>query len=137
MTDLIIMILSTIGALFILMAAIGMLRMPDFYCRLSVTTKATTLGIGLALVATAVYFDLSSITSKVVAIIFFLFLTAPVAAHMIGRAAYFIGIKLWEGSVIDELKGRYNQETHELSSSEEPPPSTDASSNLRRGRLHS
>lgn len=120
MTDLIIMLLSTIGALFILMASIGMLRMPDFYGRLSVTTKATTLGIGLALVATAVYFDLSSITSKVVAIIFFLFITAPVAAHMIGRAAYFIGIQLWEGSVIDELKGRYNQETHELSSSDKP-----------------
>lgn len=120
MTDLIIMLLSTIGALFILMAAIGMLRMPDFYGRLSVTTKATTLGIGLALVATAVYFDLSSITSKVVAIIFFLFITAPVAAHMIGRAAYFIGIQLWEGSVIDELKGRYNQETHELRSTDKP-----------------
>jgi len=120
MTDLIIMLLSTIGALFILMASIGMLRMPDFYGRLSVTTKATTLGIGLALVAAAVYFDLSSITSKVVAIIFFLFITAPVAAHMIGRAAYFIGIKLWEGSIVDELKGRYNQTTHELSSPGEP-----------------
>ncbi len=131
MTDLIIMLLSTIGALFILMASIGMLRMPDFYGRLSVTTKATTLGIGLALVATAVYFDLSSITSKVVAIIFFLFLTAPVAAHTIGRAAYFIGIKLWEGSVIDELKGRYNKETHELSSTEEPPPAQETQSGLQ------
>ena len=121
MTDLLIMILSTMGALFILMASIGMLRMPDFYGRLSVTTKATTLGIGLVLVAAAVYFNLSSITSKVVAIIFFLFLTAPVAAHMIGRAAYFIGIKLWEGSVIDDLEGKYNKETHELNSDESAP----------------
>ncbi len=113
------MILSGAGALFILFAAIGFVRMPDFFLRVSVTTKAATLGVGLVLCSAAVYFYNSSVTSRVLAIILFLLLTAPVAAHMIGRTAYFIGTKLWEGSVMDDLKGMYEQDTHELNSSEE------------------
>ncbi len=116
MIDIIIMILSGIGALFILMAAIGFVRMPDFFLRLSVTTKAATLGNGLILGSAALYFYEVSVTSRVFAIILFVMLTAPVAAHMIGRTAYFIGTKMWEGSVIDELDGMYEQDTHELNS---------------------
>ncbi len=119
MTDIIIMIVTTIGTLFIFLAALGIVRMPDFYLRLSVTTKAITLGLGLILIGAAFFFGNIAVTSRVVAIIFFLILTAPVAAHMIGRASYFTGIKLWEGSVIDELKGMYNKETHELKSGTE------------------
>jgi multicomponent Na+:H+ antiporter subunit G len=113
------MILSGIGSIFILLAAIGFVRMPDFYLRVSVTTKAATLGIGLILGAAAVFFAEVSVVSRVFAIILFLLLTAPVAAHMIGRTSYFIGTKLWKGSVINELKGQYNEETHELSSDEQ------------------
>lgn len=120
MTDIIIMILSTLGALVVLIAAIGIVRMPDFYLRLSVTVKAATLGIGLLLGAAAVYFGDISINTKVLAIIFFLLLTAPVAGHMIGRASYFLGTKLWKGSVLDELKGKYDKETHDLKSEEKP-----------------
>ncbi len=113
------MVLSGIGSLFILLAAIGFVRMPDFFLRVSVTTKAATLGIGLILSSAGVYFSEVSVVSRVFAIILFLLLTAPVAAHMIGRTAYFIGTKLWEGSVIDELEGMYEQDTHELNSSNE------------------
>ncbi|HZG99647.1 MAG TPA: monovalent cation/H(+) antiporter subunit G [Flavisolibacter sp.] len=116
MAEVLIIILCSFGVLFILLAAIGVVRMPDFYLRVSVTTKAATLGIGLILISAAIYFGDISITSRVVAIIFFLFLTAPVAAHMIGRASYFIGTKLWEKSVIDELEGKYEKDTHILSS---------------------
>lgn len=125
MTDILIMILSGIGTLLILIAAIGMVRMPDFYLRLSVTTKAATLGIGLLLVSAAIFFNSVSITSRVVAIIFFLIVTAPVAAHMIGRTSYFIGIKLWEKSHVDELKGMYTKETHELFSDKPDPGAND------------
>jgi len=114
MTDIIVMIMSGLGTLLILLAAIGFLRMPDFYLRLSVTTKAATLGVGLLAGAAAVYFAEVSVVSRVLAIILFLFLTAPVAAHMIGRTAYFIGTRLWEGSVIDELEGKYQNDTHAL-----------------------
>lgn len=114
MTELMIMILTTLGSLFVLIAAIGILRMPDFYLRLSVTIKAATLGIGCILGAVAVYFSDFSVTTKVFAVIFFLTLTAPIAGHMIGRTAYFTGIRLWKGSILDELKGRYDRETHKL-----------------------
>ena len=109
MTELIIAIISTIGALAILFASIGILRMPDFYLRLSVTVKASTLGVGLLLICAAFNFSDVSVTTKAMAIIFFLILTAPVAAHMIGKTAYHTGVAIWKGTIIDELKGFYDK----------------------------
>lgn len=108
------MILSTLGAIFILIAAYGIVRMPDFYLRLSVTIKAATFGVGLILMGVALFFIEFSVTTKVFSIIFFIIITAPVAGHMIGRTAYIIGVKMWDGSVLDELKGKYDKQTHEL-----------------------
>ncbi|WDF69465.1 monovalent cation/H(+) antiporter subunit G [Sphingobacterium oryzagri] len=119
MIEIILAILSTIGALSILFASIGILRMPDFYLRLSVTVKASTLGVGLFLICAAIMFPDVSVTTKAIAIIFFLIITAPIAAHMIARAAYFTDTPLWKDTVIDELAGMYNKETHELESEEE------------------
>jgi multicomponent Na+:H+ antiporter subunit G len=119
MADIFIIILSTIGAIFVLLAAVGIVRMPDFYLRVSVTTKAATLGIGLILISAAIYFRDGSVTSRVIAIIMFLLLTAPVGAHMIGRTSYFIGTKLWDKSVMNELENQYDEETHELYSEEQ------------------
>jgi len=113
--NILIALFSTVGALAILFASIGILRMPDFYLRLSVTVKAATLGVGLLLVSAAILFPDVSVTTKAIAIAFFLILTAPVAAHMIGRTAYHTGIPTWKGTVIDELKK--NQPT--------PPPVAD------------
>lgn len=120
MIDWAIIILSTIGTLSILLAAVGIVRMPDIYLRISVTTKAATMGIGLILIGAALYFNELGITSRVIAIIFFMLLTAPVGAHMIGRASYFTGVKMWNKSVYDDLKGKYDTKTHELSSNENP-----------------
>ncbi len=131
MSEVLIILLSSLGALFIFLAAVGLVRMPDLYLRISVTTKAATLGIGLLLVAAAIYFSTLSITSRVIAIIFFMLLTAPVGAHLIGRASYFTGIPLWKKSVMDHLRGKYEQSTHELKSEEgeadypPPPPPED------------
>jgi len=119
MSEVIIGILATLGTLFVLLAAVGVIRMPDTYLRISVTTKAATLGIGLILAAAAIYFSDISITSRVLAIILFILLTAPVGAHLIGRASYFIGVKLWKKSVIDDLEGKYKKTTHELKSETE------------------
>ncbi|WP_341482112.1 monovalent cation/H(+) antiporter subunit G [Christiangramia crocea] len=116
MIDIIIGTLATFGALFVLFAAIGLIRMPDTYLRISVTTKAATLGVGLVLMATTVYFSNADVTSQAFVIILFIFLTAPVSAHLIGRASYFIGIKLWDKSVMDDLRGKYQKNTHVLKS---------------------
>lgn len=118
MTDIIIGILATLGAVFVLLAAIGLVRMPDLYLRISVTTKAATLGIGLILAAAGLYFAEVSVTSRVLAIIFFLLLTAPIAAHLIGRSSYFTGVKMWKKSVRDDLKGKYKKSIHKLESDE-------------------
>ena len=116
MIDIILAILSTIGALAIFFASLGILRMPDFYLRLSVTVKAATLGVGLLLLCAAILFPDISVTTKAIAITFFLIITSPIAAHMIARAAYFTGTPLWKGTIIDELAGMYNKDTHELES---------------------
>ena len=108
MMDYVIMVIITFGALFVLLAAIGIVRMPDLYLRISVTTKAATLGVGMILIAAAVYFGEASMTTRALAIVFFLLLTAPVAAHLIGKASYFVGIPLWTKSVMDDLKDSEN-----------------------------
>ncbi|HEV7331167.1 MAG TPA: monovalent cation/H(+) antiporter subunit G [Flavisolibacter sp.] len=119
MNEVLVMIFTGIGAAFVLLAAIGIVRMPDFYLRMSVTTKAATLGVGLILIGAALYFSNVSVSSRVIAIILFLLLTAPIGAHMIGRTSYFIGTKLWDKSVINELKDQYDEETHELYSEDQ------------------
>ena len=113
MTNIFICIFATIGALSILFASVGIVRMPDFYLRLSVTVKAATLGVGLMLACAAFFFPDVSVTTKAIAIAFFLILTAPVAAHMIGRTAYHTRIPRWEGTVIDELRGSYDEKEKE------------------------
>ena len=102
------------GAIFMALAGLGMLRMPDLFLRMSSSAKAGTLGAGLILLGAAIHFDNFSIYTRALAIIIFLMLTAPVAAHMIGRAAYFDGVPLWAGTVQDDLRGHYRASTHAL-----------------------
>jgi multicomponent Na+:H+ antiporter subunit G len=97
-------ILMIAGATFMLLAAIGITRMPDVYTRMQPATKAATLGVGCMLLAVAVHFENVGVTARALAGIIFVILTAPVAAHMIGRAAYAMGVPLWEGTAIDEMK---------------------------------
>ena len=114
MTDWIVAILMFLGAFFIFIASLGLVRMPDLFLRMSATSKAATLGAGLMLLATIIYFNNFAITIRVLSIIAFITLTIPVAAHMIARAAYFDGVPLWEKTKIDELRGHYYLPTHEL-----------------------
>ncbi|MBE0568089.1 MAG: monovalent cation/H(+) antiporter subunit G [Deltaproteobacteria bacterium] len=111
MRDTLVALLLGGGTFFTLVAAIGVVRMPDIYMRLSAASKASTLGASLILTTVALFFDSAAVTGKVVAIIAFTLLTAPVAAHMLGRAAYFSGVPLWEKSVRDELgtAGRWSR----------------------------
>jgi multicomponent Na+:H+ antiporter subunit G len=121
MREIITIIFIVLGAFFMLVAAVGINRMPDLYLRMSATTKAATLGAGFMLLAALVHFSYDiGVSSRALATILFLLATAPVAAHMIGRAAYFNGVPLWKDSVVDELRGRYDELTHSLASSPEP-----------------
>ncbi len=108
--------LLIIGTTFMFLAAVGLLRQPDTYLRMSATSKATSLGVGSVLLAAAVYFGEFAIAARAFAAIAFIMVCTPIAAHMIGRAAYFTGTPLWEGTLVDELRGQYDPYTHELES---------------------
>lgn len=109
-------VLLVFGAVFVFVGGWGMLSMPDVFLRMSATTKTATLGVGAMLLGTAVYFGELGAISRAFAIFVFILATAPVAAHMIGRAAYSDGVPLWEGTVIDELRGKYDESNQTLAS---------------------
>ncbi|MEM9969807.1 MAG: monovalent cation/H(+) antiporter subunit G [Pseudomonadota bacterium] len=88
-------ILVIIGSLMTVSAGIGILRLPDVFTRMHASTKVGTLGSGLTLAGTAVYFGDGAIVLRCVLIVFFLLLTAPIGAHMIGRASLRLGLKPW------------------------------------------
>ena len=97
-------VLVLLGAAFCLVATIGLLRMPDVLMRMHASTKAGTLGAGLILIGTAIGFDSTWAAARAFGAMAFILLTAPVAAHMIGRAAYMSGIVLSPRTWIDERR---------------------------------
>ena len=109
------------GSLFVLLAAVGVVRMPDVYTRMGAATKSSTLGVPCTLLGVAVYFGDAGAAAREVATIVFLFLTAPISAHALARAAYLYGVPLWEGTVRDELRGRYDPRTLECAAPDRPP----------------
>jgi multicomponent Na+:H+ antiporter subunit G len=97
-------VLLVIGAFFMLLAGVGIVRLPDLFMRLQAATKASTLGVGCMLLAVALHFQDLAVTTRAVLVIAFFCLTAPVGAHMIARAAYAAGVPLWAGTITDELR---------------------------------
>ena len=80
------MVLFILGAFFILVSAIGLLRFPDLYTRMHATTKATSFGLLLMILATAIYFNTGMVWLKAVLVIIFIYLTAPLASHSIAQS---------------------------------------------------
>ena len=107
MNEILISILLVVGSFFMLVAGLGMMRMPDLFLRMSCSTKAATIGVGTLLFALALYFANLGVATRALATIGFIFLTAPVGAHRIGRIGYLGGVALWDGTIKDELKGVY------------------------------
>jgi len=103
------------GAGFMLIASLGLLRMPDLFNRMQAATKATTLGVLLTMLSAMIHFGTTAATTFAALIVLFLFVTAPVAAHALSRAAYHAGVPMWEGSIRDELarEGREGAEGQE------------------------
>lgn len=128
MVDLLVYTLVSVGIFFLFIAAIGVVRMPDLYNRMHATSKAGTLGVGLILVAVAVFYQELSVAARALSALAFIILTAPVAAHALGRAAYLSGVKPCRDTYIDELAGHY-QKNHKLESVEKPAPKSPSESN--------
>jgi multicomponent K+:H+ antiporter subunit G len=94
MVEIVVSVSLIIGAFFALVGSIGLFRLPDFFSRLHGPTKATTLGVGGMLIASAVYFSFGTETVSLheILISVFLFMTAPVSAHMLAKAALHLGL---------------------------------------------
>jgi multicomponent Na+:H+ antiporter subunit G len=119
--------LLVVGASFMLLAGLGVLRLPDLFMRLQAATKASTLGVGCLLLGVAVHFQDLGVTTRAVMVVAFFFLTAPVGAHVIARAAYAVGVPLWEGTITDELRHRrHTAEPPPGGPAESPPPPGEA-----------
>jgi len=111
----IIALLLLAGAGFVLIAAIGLVRLPDLYTRMHAAAKAGALGGSLLFLACALAFREWAVLVEVLLIILFFYLTAPIAGQMIGRAGYLTRVKRCPTTCRDDLDGRYD---------------------LRQGRLH-
>jgi multicomponent Na+:H+ antiporter subunit G len=104
MIDIVTAILWLAGSAFALLAAVGVLRMPDVFTRMQASTKASTLGLACLLIGAALQMgDLASFI-RAASIGAFVLLTTPVAGHVIARASYFADVPLWKGTVLDERK---------------------------------
>ena len=85
------------GTAFSLFAALGILRMPDAYIRMHASTKAGTIGLGLIMTAIMLYFQDLTVTSRGIGIIAFILMTAPIAAHLLGKSLLHSGYTMWQG----------------------------------------
>lgn len=104
-----------LGALFNVLAAFGMLRLPDVYTRSHAATKSATIGVISILSGAFLYFWLvdEHVSIRLILGIVFVFITAPVGGHLICRAAYRTKVPLWEKSVQDDLKPRLREEDYQ------------------------
>lgn len=85
----VIAVLVVVGAAFALIGAWGLAKLSDFLKRIHGPTKATTLGVGCSLIASMLYFSISrgTVSLHELMITLFLFITAPVSAHLLMKAA--------------------------------------------------
>ena len=95
MIDILLSLLILAGAIFTFIGSLGLARLRDFYTRLHGPTKATTLGVGCLLIASAVFFSTreEGVSLHEVLVTLFLFITAPVSAHLLAKAALHLKLK--------------------------------------------
>jgi monovalent cation/proton antiporter MnhG/PhaG subunit len=101
-------LLFACGLFFNLAAVLGIIRMPDVYCRLHSSSKNTTLGSSLIILGLALHAGLAGSWPAVIKILFIgllLLVVTPIGSHALARAAYWQGIPLWDGTVVDQYGG--------------------------------
>jgi multicomponent K+:H+ antiporter subunit G len=95
MIDILLSLLILTGAVLTFIGSLGLARLRDFYTRLHGPTKATTLGVGCLLIASAVHFSVrqEGISLHEALVTLFLFITAPVSAHLLAKAALHLKLR--------------------------------------------
>ena len=104
MSNVIGLVFISIGLFFDFIGCLGLVRLPDLYNRLQASTKCITLGTCSILFGAFLIQGFTAAGIKSLLCMGFLILTAPVAAHVLARAAHKAGVKLWEKSVVDKYK---------------------------------
>lgn len=95
MIAVVVSVFLVLGAFFALVGSIGLVRLPDFFSRLHGPSKSTTLGVGSVLVASAVHFSAGDgVSLHEVLVTMFLFMTAPISAHLLCKAALHLQVEL-------------------------------------------
>ena len=95
MIEWLVALLAVAGSLFVLMGSVALVKLPDFYTRLHGPTKATTLGLGALVLSSMAYFNFvkGELSLQQLLIALFLFITAPITAHMLIKAALHLKLK--------------------------------------------
>jgi monovalent cation/proton antiporter MnhG/PhaG subunit len=104
--EVIVSLLLLVGLIFTFAGSLGLLRLPDIFCRLHATGKSSTLGVSSIVLASFIYFSFSETgpSIKELLTVVFVFLGGPVGAHMIARAAYRTQVPLHERTIINEWR---------------------------------
>ena len=102
MNDILTATLILTGALLMLTAAIGVVRLPDVLCRLHAVAKALTLGIFLMLLGLWVHMGEKQATLKILLAIFFQVVTIPVASHLVALLALQKNLPRWKPRPMDD-----------------------------------
>ena len=98
-----------VGGIFTFLAAVGIFRLPDVYTRMHAASKAGTVGSGLMLIAAGLHsLELATVTRAFAGFVFFI-LTAPIAAHLVARAAHQAGYRLSRHAVLDDMREHNRQ----------------------------
>ena len=92
------------GSFLTFIAALGVLRLPDFFMRMHAATKAGVVGPSLILLGAGFYDPSWSTWVKITFGILFLFMTTPIAGHLLGKAGFLGGVTLWEGTSRNDLR---------------------------------
>ncbi|MCT6925001.1 MULTISPECIES: monovalent cation/H(+) antiporter subunit G [Bacillales] len=106
LANILIVLFISIGVIFIAVAAIGLLRLPDLYTRAHAASKSATLGVMSVLIGVFLHFWLieNHFNPRILLGILFIFMTGPVGGHIMSRSSYIAGVKPWSGTVRDDLK---------------------------------
>lgn len=107
-----IVIFISVGVFFILVTAIGLIRLPDVYSRAHAASKSATLGVMSILIGVFLHFWLieGNFNPRIILGIVFLFITGPVGGHMMAKAAYFSGVPLAKETVRDDMSPLVDRE---------------------------
>lgn len=111
--ELLLSALIIFGAALVLIGSIGLVKLPDFFTRLHAPTKATTLGMGSLLIASLIFtsYVTGELSVQQLLITLFLFITAPIAAHMLAKTALHLRIQTVERTANPELQKAARERT--------------------------